>query len=31
MVSRFENANPDEISLADTAGTADPDGIARML
>ena len=31
MVSRFENANPDEISLADTAGTADPHGIARML
>jgi hydroxymethylglutaryl-CoA lyase len=31
MVSRFENANPDEISLADTAGTADPQGIVRML
>jgi hydroxymethylglutaryl-CoA lyase len=31
MVSRFENAKPDEISLADTAGTADPVGIASML
>jgi hydroxymethylglutaryl-CoA lyase len=31
MVSRLENANPDEISLADTAGTADPAAIERML
>jgi hydroxymethylglutaryl-CoA lyase len=31
VVSRLENANPDEISLADTAGTAEPHGIARML
>ncbi len=31
IVFRFEKANPDEISLADTAGTADPNQIARML
>jgi hydroxymethylglutaryl-CoA lyase len=31
MVSRLQSANPDEISLADTAGTADPEGVARML
>ncbi|HMK34491.1 MAG TPA: hydroxymethylglutaryl-CoA lyase [Desulfomonilaceae bacterium] len=31
MVSRFEAVHPDEISLADTAGTADPEVMARML
>lgn len=31
IVSRLESASPDEISLADTAGTADPEGMARML
>jgi isopropylmalate/homocitrate/citramalate synthase len=30
LVSRLKIANPDEISLADTAGTADPDAIARI-
>ena len=31
MIQRLKNANPDEMSLADTAGTADPSEIARIL